>query len=89
MVLAEVARRTWAMTWKDVRVELRARERMNAMLFFAALVPSWFRSIMDHRVLDWAKGDLNKIQIEPGMREYYDRKFGSVAPAQPAAMPAE
>jgi heme exporter protein B len=38
MVVVEVARRTWAMTWKDVRVELRARERMNAMLFFAALV---------------------------------------------------
>jgi heme exporter protein B len=31
-------RRTWAMTWKDVTVELRARERVNAMLFFAALV---------------------------------------------------
>lgn len=37
-VLAEAARRTWAMAWKDVRVELRARERVNAMLFFAALV---------------------------------------------------
>jgi heme exporter protein B len=36
--LAEAARRTWAMAWKDVRVELRARERVNAMLFFAALV---------------------------------------------------
>ena len=36
--MAKVMRRTWAMTWKDVRVELRARERMNAMLFFAALV---------------------------------------------------
>lgn len=38
MVLAEVARRTWVMTWKDVTVELRARERVNAMFFFAALV---------------------------------------------------
>lgn len=38
MMAAELARRTWAMTWKDVRVELRARERLNAMLFFAALV---------------------------------------------------
>jgi heme exporter protein B len=37
-VLAEAARRTWAMAWKDVTVELRARERVNAMLFFAALV---------------------------------------------------
>jgi heme exporter protein B len=38
MVLTDVMRRTWAMTWKDVTVELRARERVNAMLFFAALV---------------------------------------------------
>ncbi len=38
MGAGEVMRRTWAMMWKDVRVELRARERMNAMLFFAALV---------------------------------------------------
>jgi len=37
-MVAEVLRRTWAMTWKDVTVELRARERVNAMLFFAALV---------------------------------------------------
>jgi len=36
--LVEIARRTWAMAWKDVTVELRARERVNAMLFFAALV---------------------------------------------------
>ncbi len=36
--LAGLCRRSWAMTWKDVRVELRARERLNAMLFFAALV---------------------------------------------------
>src|SRR3989338_6995589 len=37
-MVAELLRRTWAMTWKDVTVELRARERINAMLFFAALV---------------------------------------------------
>ena len=37
-MIAEVLRRTWAMTWKDVTVELRARERVTAMLFFAALV---------------------------------------------------
>jgi heme exporter protein B len=36
--MVDVLRRTWAMTRKDVTVELRARERMNAMLFFAALI---------------------------------------------------
>ena len=45
-------------------------------MFLAAMFPSWFRSIMDHRVLDWAKGDLDKIQIQPGKREFYERKFG-------------
>jgi heme exporter protein B len=37
-MVVDLLRRTWAMTWKDVTVELRARERVNAMLFFAALV---------------------------------------------------
>ena len=37
-MVAGLLRRTWAMTRKDVMVELRARERVNAMLFFAALV---------------------------------------------------
>ena len=37
-MMTEVLRRTWAMAWKDVTVELRARERVTAMLFFAALV---------------------------------------------------
>ena len=34
------------MTWKDVTVELRARERVNAMLFFAALVLFIFNSAL-------------------------------------------
>ncbi len=37
-MVADLLRRTWAMTRKDVTVELRTRERVNAMLFFAALV---------------------------------------------------
>ncbi len=37
-MLVGLLRRTWAMTRKDVTVELRARERVSAMLFFAALV---------------------------------------------------
>jgi heme exporter protein B len=60
MILADVARRTWAMTWKDVRVELRARERMNAMLFFAALILFIF---------NFALGpDLSKLrEVAPGL----------------------
>jgi alkane 1-monooxygenase len=49
-------------------------------MFLVAMFPSWFRSIMDHRVVEWAKGDLDKIQIQPGKREVYERKFGVARP---------
>jgi len=59
-------------------------------MFFAALFPRWYRTIMDHRVVAWANGDLSKIQIEPGMCDYYERKFGSVvAPATVTPVAAE
>nr|BAC98365.1 alkane hydroxylase [Alcanivorax borkumensis] len=45
-------------------------------MFFVAFFPSWFRSLMDDRVMEWAHGDINKIQIQPGMREFYEQKFG-------------
>lgn len=45
-------------------------------MFLAALFPSWFRSIMDDKVLSWANGDLDKIQIEPGKRKFYESKYG-------------
>ncbi len=59
-MMAEVLRRTWAMAWKDVTVELRARERVNAMLFFAALVLFIF---------NFAIGpDLGRLrQVAPGL----------------------
>lgn len=47
-------------------------------MFFVAMIPGWFRSAMDSRVVDWAHGDLSKIQIEDGKRAFYERKFGSI-----------
>jgi len=26
--------------------------------------------------MEWAHGDINKIQIQPEMREFYEQKFG-------------
>jgi heme exporter protein B len=69
-VLSEVARRTWAMTWKDVTVELRARERVNAMLFFAALVLFIFNFAMGpdrERLRDAAPGLLWLAFLFTGM----------------------
>ncbi len=46
-------------------------------MYWIAHVPFWWRSVMDHRLVAAKKGDLNKIMIQPSMREYYERKFGS------------
>lgn len=64
---------------RDFR-DLPALPSGYAGMFFAALFPIWFRAIMDRRVVKWANGDLSKIQIKPGLHDYYERKFGSVVP---------
>ncbi len=38
MSAAPFLRRAWAIVWKDITVERRTKESINAMLFFAALV---------------------------------------------------
>jgi alkane 1-monooxygenase len=34
-----------------------------------ALIPSAWRRIMDHRVVEWAGGDMNKVNMDPAKRE--------------------
>jgi alkane 1-monooxygenase len=43
--------------------------------FLMAMIPQWFRSGMDPKVVNWANGDLSKIQIEDSMRAEYIKKF--------------
>ncbi|WP_230290969.1 alkane 1-monooxygenase [Croceicoccus sp. Ery5] len=45
-------------------------------MFFMALIPPVFRSVMDHRVVKWANGDIGKIQIDPAHRKKIVRKYG-------------
>lgn len=45
-------------------------------MFFMLMFPKWYRSVMDPKVVAWAGGDLSKVQIEPDMRDYYERKYG-------------
>lgn len=40
-----------------------------------ALVPAAWRMIMDHRVVKWADGDMNKVNIDPAQREEIFSKF--------------
>jgi len=34
-----------------------------------ALIPAAWRLIMDHRVVEWANGDMNKVNIDPAQRD--------------------
>jgi alkane 1-monooxygenase len=45
-------------------------------MFFMALIPPVFRTVMDHRVVKWANGDIGKIQIDPAHRKKIVRKYG-------------
>ncbi|MDI1281797.1 alkane 1-monooxygenase [Brevundimonas sp.] len=56
-------------------------------MFFMAMIPPVFRSVMDRRVVEWAGGDLAKIQIDPARRKQIIRKFG--ASRQSARIAAE
>ncbi|MDN5872783.1 MAG: alkane 1-monooxygenase [Sinobacteraceae bacterium] len=46
-------------------------------MFFAAMVPPLFRHLMDRKTVAWADGDLGKLQIHPGKKAYYQRKFAA------------
>ncbi len=56
-------------------------------MFFMAMIPPLFRSVMDRRVVQWAGGDLAKIQIDAARRKQIVRKFG--ATRQSAGIAAE
>ena len=46
-------------------------------MFFMAMIPPIFRSVMDPRVVKWANGDIDKIQIDPARRKRIARKYGA------------
>jgi alkane 1-monooxygenase len=58
-------------------------------MFLLLMVPKWYRSVMDPKVVAWADGDLDKIHMEPDMRDYYERKFGKSDPDIGIATAAE
>ena len=36
--MSDLWRRTWVILWKDLLIELRTKQGLNAMVFFAGLV---------------------------------------------------
>jgi len=47
-----------------------------SLMFMAAMLPPLFFSIMDKRVVEWADGDLEKINIFPPAKERIVKKYG-------------
>ena len=50
----------------------------------AAIPPLWFR-VMNPKVIDWADGDLSKVNMCPRHKEKLYAKYGATAPAASAA----
>ncbi|MCA8895044.1 MAG: alkane 1-monooxygenase, partial [Amphiplicatus sp.] len=50
----------------------------------AAIPPLWFR-VMNPKVIDWAGGDLSKVNMCPRHKEKLYAKYGATAPAASAA----
>ena len=46
----------------------------STMFLMAYLPPVWFR-VMDPKVLDWANGDLDKVNVAPGKRARLERRY--------------
>ncbi|WP_202719596.1 alkane 1-monooxygenase [Acinetobacter baumannii] len=52
--------------------------RVYASMLLPAMIPSWWFKMMDKRVFDHYKGDLNKANISPKRRAKIFKKFGVV-----------
>ena len=52
----------------------------STMFLMAYLPPVWFR-VMDPKVLAWANGDLDKVNVAPGRRERIERRYADLVAA--------
>jgi alkane 1-monooxygenase len=44
-------------------------------MFVLAMIPSVWRAVMDHRVVEWAGGDMKKVNIDPDQTEAVFKQF--------------
>ncbi|MCF6275670.1 MAG: alkane 1-monooxygenase [Robiginitomaculum sp.] len=44
--------------------------------FLMAAFPHWWYSVMDKKVMEWADGDITKVNIDPKRKEKLYRKYG-------------
>ena len=46
--------------------------------FLMAAFPFWWYKVMDPKVMEWADGDISKVNIDPKRKEKLYRKYGGV-----------
>jgi alkane 1-monooxygenase len=44
-------------------------------MFVLAMIPPAWRAVMDHRVVEWAEGDMSKVNIDPDQKEEVFSRF--------------
>lgn len=47
------------------------------LMFMIALLPPLWRAVMDPRVVAWAEGDFDRINVQPGHREKLEARYGT------------
>jgi alkane 1-monooxygenase len=52
----------------------------STMFLMAYLPPLWFR-VMDQKVLAWANGDLDKVNVAPGKRAELESRYAGLLAA--------
>ncbi len=53
--------------------------------FLMAAFPGWWFKVMDKKVMDWAGGDITKVNLDPKKRDKLMRKYGGGRPDMVAA----
>ena len=44
-------------------------------MFFISMFPSVWFSVMNPKVIEWAEGDMNKVNIDPDVRDEMFKRY--------------
>ena len=54
-------------------------------MFVLSMIPPAWRAVMDHRVVEWADGDMSKVNIDPDKRDATFERYHKPQVIQEAA----
>jgi len=54
-------------------------------MFVLSMIPPAWRAVMDHRVVEWAGGDMSKVNVDPDLSEEIYNRYHQVEAINEAA----